>query len=148
MVVKFGRNLKIKFFAMPAMLKIIFLLAVFSPLLVVLSVTTGSVFGEGPVYDSYGDAKNILEVILVLMGAAPLFLSAILILKKNPNSRIVFSLGWVVFCLSPLMLSAVEYYKPSFLGQFIFNFLIGSFLVGYLFFSKEVDGFFGGAGEK
>lgn len=128
--------------SMPIIMRLACFVMLFSPIIAVMSILSGSVSQpNGPVYE-YGAAKTLLELMLVAATALPAFVGGILMLIRRRSSIHLFAVGYLVVTVGSLFLSgireSIEYMAPSVLGTLI----IGGLVYTYLVSSSEVKDYF------
>lgn len=130
--------------AMPTALKIVTAISLLSPLIAVGSILTGNVATLSDQSYRFGAAKNLPELILVVLATIPVFFCALLILNKKNTVRYLYPLPWLLLCISPLLLESVRSQPSSFLVETTFNVLIGVLIGLYLIFSVSSKNYFKG----
>lgn len=99
------------FKSMPIILKVIFVFGLIFPLIVFVSIVTGSVLPKNAVTYNYGAANSLIQLFEVFAVSSFASLSSILILLKSKYVVKLFSLLYVTAFLSPLIISAVWRYR-------------------------------------
>ena len=133
MVMEIVKNI----FVMPMIMRFIVVIGLFAPFIVIASAITGNITP----YIS-DDSIGSIEIVIILVCSVPIMSAAFLIAKKDQKSRYVYIFGWVLICLSPLVLSDVRNQFDVFLIGALFNAFIGLFIGFYLFLSKDVQKYF------
>ena len=126
------------FLKMPLSLKVISVAGLFSPLLALGSVLTGSILPDGYPRSNYGAASNLFELFMVIGLMFPAAVSAVLIVFRLRLSRIFFVVSYFVACVSPfsLKLFREELSEPDL--YLLAAFVTSLILSGYMFLSKNV----------
>jgi hypothetical protein len=120
---------------MPIWLKFLSILGVISPILALTTVMTSDYHNN--------KGTGVALAIAIVLSMVPVFVASIMMMLKSKQSRVVFLFGWLIVCVSPLLMQSVRSELDLFIMEFSFNLLIGVALAAYLFKSKQVQEYFG-----
>lgn len=128
---------------MPYLMKMMVLVGLLAPVLAFLTVKDGAIvqrYIEGALSKQGLDS---IDLIFFVLSSIPLFLASFSLLSKKKLSRILFFVGWVFICLSPLALTLIRHALPElFLVELSFNFAIGVAMVAYLYLNADAKAYF------
>lgn len=130
------------FLEMPFLIKIIYLLCVISPIMVPISVVTGSVMPTGHPLLLYGAASNIWELLIVSVLGLVNVIPAYHFMTRSRVVYFSFPISYLLSCcVSPLFLSALwdnRDYLYSIAASSLFN---GVLISLYIWVSKDVKSY-------
>jgi hypothetical protein len=128
---------------MPQLLMVLVLLGLLSPALASLSVLSGNFVSGGTPEHEYGAAKNIYELVGVVLLSVPIFVASILIVTTGKKRIAVFCflIGWAFICLSPLCLSSIRESSNSYFIELLMYIVIGVAIGLFLFKNKSVESY-------
>lgn len=127
---------------MPLPLKVISLAMLFSPVTIVLSVLSGSVTNDFNSSNPLGDARNLIEVVLLFVASIPSLVCGVYMLLRKRASLVLFPFSYIIICISPLLLSIVRADLDSFKLHILTSLLMGVIATGYLYLSRDVRNYY------
>lgn len=131
-------------FKMPFVLKIIVLCGILAPLIILIAVLNCQVVAAVECAKLYGNAGNLVELLLVVGASFPVLLASYFIIIKNSKAPFFWLISWLLICVSPMILSSV---RNNLLNteQIWFsigtNIFIGIIVTGYLLMNKDVKNY-------
>ena len=134
-------NLIKNIFDMTLLMKIIVLVSLCAPFIAMVSILSGNISGKSFDYE-YGAAKNIRELLVVIIFTVPIFITALMIVIKSQKSRYLFLVSWLLLCSSPFALSEIRSDYKIAIIELSFNFLLGFIISAYLLFNSDVKKYF------
>lgn len=131
-----------KFFNMPIPLKIVVGAGLLVPILSIVSIVTGSILPAQQFSTYLGAAKNIFELLAVFVFTLPIFFGSVMIIYKAKRSKTIYIIGWVMVCISPLLLQSVRLNLDVHFPQLVFNIIVGIGIFTFFYFGKSVKIYF------
>ncbi len=116
------------------------LLGLLGPFIALYSVSSDYVYGFDGV--KRGLEVEALTKFLIVLCMFPTFLGSIMMLFKIRASILLYSGGWFIVCLSPLLVDSIKTLNGMWLYQFIFEMFIGFAVVCYFVINKRVKEYF------